>query len=263
MFESNRSKILKFLDGKEATLEEIALACDLGKTKTNATLYALKSKKKVEKINDKWKIVQLPQPILDEPPLPPQLIEEKLEEINGVNQEKKTEKLGLSEQVKELNEKLDLIVGINRKKEEKKFKLKGFNEKKLKRLSKGKKRAIFMLRQNGAVELLKGEYMQGMVKVGENYYDASAMYVWQFKRMNKYSPFYIIPEWSIRPLAREEVYKKAKDEKTLIDSQVITLRAMKMEQVAKAEGKKIGGMMWIGLIIGGLVLAWIIFGGNK
>jgi DNA-binding transcriptional ArsR family regulator len=258
MFESTRGKILKFLEGKEkATLEEIALEADKGKTKTNATLYGLKAKKLVEKLEDgSWRL--MPKVELKEEPK-----EEGVINLDEVPLPKKEgDKLGLSDQIQEINEKLNIIAGI-KKKEPKRFKLKGFSDKKLRRLNKGKKRAIFMLRQNGAVELLKGEYMQGMVKVGENYYDASAMYVWQFKRMNKYTPFYIIPEWSIRPLAREEVYSKAVTEKTLIDSQIITLRAVKMEQVGKPQGQKMGGMMWIGLIIGGLIIAWIIFGGKK
>ena len=171
-------------------------------------------------------------------------------------------KLGLTEQVAELSEKLDLIAGI-KKTPEKKFKLPGFKDKKLKKLNKGKNRAIFMLRRNGAVELLKGEYMQGMVKIGENYYDASAMFVWMFKKMNKYTPFYIIPEWSIRPLCREEIYNQAKNENTLIDSQVITLRAMKLEQVGATNGVKMGGMLWIGIAIAAIIIGFLFFGGGK
>ena len=173
-----------------------------------------------------------------------------------------TKKLGLSDQVAEMNEKLDLIAGI-KKKEAKKFKLKGFSVNKLKRLNKGKNRAILMLGSNGGVTLLKGEFMQGMVKVGENYYDASAMYVWQFKKANKFIPFYIIFESSIRPISREEVYTKAKDDNTLIDSQIITLRAMKQEQFDKGVGKKIGGGAWIGIAIAAAVIIFMIFGGNK
>lgn len=185
--------------------------------------------------------------------LPPDLPNEKIESTGRVS---------INEQLKELNDKLDVLGNIGDKKE-KKAKLKGFSHKKLKRLNKAKRTAVFMLRRTGSVELIKGELTNGMIKVNENYYDGSAIYVWLFKHMNKLIPFYIIPEWSIRPLARDEIYKKSIDEKTLIDSQVITLRAMKMEQVAKQDGKKMGGWLWIGIAIAAAVIAFIIFGGKK
>jgi len=238
LFKNLNSKILKYIQSREkSTLEEITLAVDASKTKVMQALSRLVNKGEVEQEGNDYSIPKIELP-------------------------KETSKIGLSEQMQELNDKLDLIANT-KKQGDKKFRLKGFSQKKLKRYNKGKYRAVLILRRNAAVELLRGEFVQGMIKVGENYYDASAMYTWLFKRLNKLIPFYIIPEWDIRPICREEIYKKAKQENTLIDSQVITLRAMKLEQVGKQEGKKMGGMMWIGLAIGAIVIIYLIFSGKK
>jgi hypothetical protein len=249
-----KNVVIDALKDKELTLQEVSDALDLGKKKTLNKLNYLITKGIVERLEGgRYRIKKIEEPILDNVIVPPamfnvhtEIAKEEKEMKDNINPSaEKPNKLGISEQVDELNKKLDLIAGIKKVKE-KKFKLPGFNQQKLKRYNKGKKRPILLLRHSGEVELLKGEFMSGMVKVGENYYDASAMYIWLFRKMNKLTPFYIIPEWSIRPICRESIYEKAKSENTLIDSQVITLRGMKMEQVAKVEGAKFGGaMVWV------------------
>ena len=145
---------------------------------------------------------------------------------------------------------------------EKKAKLKKFNLGKIKRFNKGQYRAVIILTRNQNAKLIKGEAMHGMIKVGENYYDGSSIYTWLWEGKQ---PCYIIAEWSIRPLSASEIYEKSLAEETLIDSQIITLRAMKLkEQEDEGTGKKKSSpMLWIGIGIVGIVVVWLFYGGAK
>lgn len=169
-------------------------------------------------------------------------------------------KLGLNEQVKQINEKIDILAGIKKKKP-KEMKLRGFKKSRIKQWNRKNKRACLMLYENGYADLIKGQYTEGMIDTGEEKFrDGSALGVWLFK--GKF-PLYIYPNNSIQPIDRDSLFKKVVDTGNAIYSQTITLRRMQQQESDKNKGFKMGGFgMWIGIAIAAVVLAWLIFGGK-
>ena len=286
----NQNKILKILEENPTTTVEVVVdRLKLGRQKVKQSLYELKYKNKIT-IDDE--VITLlsesnasnPEQIEENSEPSPEdnsrsssvqvsNPEQTTEETDSVSEEKvellqpETQHLGLTAQVENLNEKFNLLVGAKEKKE-KKSRLKKFSIGKLKRFNKGQNRAVILLTRNQNGRLIKGEAIHGMIKIptptGDNYYDGSAIYTWLWEGKQ---PCYIIPEWSIRPLSASEFFSKALKDKLLIDSQQITLRAMKMLEQDAEEGDKkkkpMNMMMMVGIVIVGLIVAWLFFGGKK
>lgn len=189
-----------------------------------------------------------------------EVIPKEEKEITLISDESLKEK-GLNAKVSDIEKKLDLALGAKDTKE-KKARLKKLNINKIKRFNRGKNRSIIIMGAGQSLRLIKGEYINGMVRIGENYYDGSACYTWLWE--NK-QPIYVIPEWSIRPLSSKEVYDKAVEEETLIDSQIITIRAAKLVEpdLGDEKGrKKANPMMIIGIVIAAVIAAYVMFGGG-
>jgi len=168
---------------------------------------------------------------------------------------------GLSAKIGDIEQKLDLALGAKQKKE-KKAKLKKFNLRKIKQYNRKRQRAVIILGSDQSMRLIKGEYLSGMIRIGQNYYDGSAMFVWLW--LGK-QPVYVIPEWSIRPLSSKEIYDKAVKNKTLIDSQIITIRAAKMVEQDIGDGKikkPLKPITWILLMVVIGVVGYLLFGGG-
>lgn len=268
MFNKEKDRILNYLQGKDWTpLNDIIIAADMSKTRTRSFLFRLKYKNILETDNnDNWKLTSIPP-----------VVEEEVQEIETpANSTRKSPEVqtpdddtpipdmqekGINAKMSDIEHKLDLVLGVKQKKT--RFgKLRKLNIRKLRAFNKKKNRACIMLRRNQGIELVKGEYINGMIRVDDNYYDGGALYTWLW--LGK-QPLYVIPEWSTRPLAAEEVYKKAVEEGNLIDSQILTIQAMKqveaeLDDVGK---KKPNIMMWLG--IGGALLVgiWLFMGIGK
>lgn len=265
MFKTKRDKVRDFLKEKDwQTLQEIADGIDMGKGSTKATLVGMK--KEIEEQDDKFRII--PKAAKVEAVSAVETTEQTTSnatveqpDFNPPEQEPELQKKGLNAKLTDMEQKLDMVLGVKERKQ-KKARLKKFNIGKIKRFNKKKNRAVILMSNNHNAVLVKGEYIAGMIKVGENYYDGSAMFTWLWEGKQ---PVYFIPEWSIRPLAADEIYNKAKAEGELNNSQVITLRAMKLvEQDSEDAGKKKPNIMiFVGIAIAGIIIAWLVFGGKK
>jgi hypothetical protein len=277
----NYKKILVFLDGKDwVSINDISLGIDLSKTKTRNTLFGLKYKRLVENNGDNWRIIVPPLkpvkdaalklgdsvsieaasvPIIEPPPRPEEIPEEKEPESPDPNPE--LQHKGLSAKVDELNTKIDMALGVRQQKE-KKARLKKFSLGKIKRYNRRKGQAVIILERNHNIRLVRGERINGMVKVKDNYHDGSARYTWLF---NGKQPVCIIPEWDIKPINADDLDKKTFDTKSHIDSQVINIRAMTMIEQDKEQGdkKKMNWLFWVGVAAAIGIVVWVIAGGIK
>ena len=288
MFKSKRQKIRDFLKNKEwQTLDEVALGAEMGRGSTKQTLAGMS--KEIQTKDDKFMLlppqekVVAEKPIEDLPPPTNDISDSVIQQEDGgvssggdsgVSDTKDSiqgssaipQPKGLNEKINDLNTKLDLAIGLKQKKE-KKAKLKKFSIGKVKRFNRGKNRACIVLSRNQGAKLVKGEFLHGMIKVVdknsvEHLHSADSCFVWLWEMKQ---PVYIIPEWDIEPLAAARLFSETAEKKTLIDSQRITIRAIELKEQEADEGKKKGlaPMMWIGIAIAGVIIAYIFFGGQK
>jgi hypothetical protein len=170
---------------------------------------------------------------------------------------------GLTSKIDDMQKQLNLVLGMKTKKE-KKAKLKWFNLRKLKRYNKGKNRSVILMGNDQSLKLVKGEYFEGfkIIKVNKGYYPAGAVYTWLWGCKQ---PCYMIHESSLEPIASSAIYAAAKKSGNLIDPQMATIQAAKMIEQEKEgeEKKKMNVMVWVGIAIAGVIVAWLFFGGDK
>jgi len=184
--------------------------------------------------------------------------EEKLRELQP--KEEPQEKLGLTGQLKELNEKLNNITQETKAKKQIKkvaYKLPFRVKSQLKKLALKSKVQVILLQNNGNIKPTIAEIKSGMVMVGDKIYDGSPKGLWLW---NGKFPTMVIPEWDLRPITREYLYNDAVDNKRLADPQTLIIRAMEFKESLQPKG--LGGktLIWIG--IGGIIVFYILFAGG-
>lgn len=287
MLKSKRQKIRDFLKTNDwKTLDEIAIGASLGRGTTKQTLAGMS--KELQILEDKFALLPQQEKEVAEQEIPPPTdisispMGEVQQEENGrvsSNGDREDDILepvidsslnphpkGLNEKINDLNTKLDLAIGLKQKKE-KNAGLKRFGIGKVKRYNRGKKRACILLSRNQGAKLVWGEFLHGMIKVVdkngvEHLHNADSCFVWLWMMKQ---PIYIILEWDIEPLSAAQLFNKTVVKNTLIDSQRITIRAIELKEQEAEEGKKgkPNIMLWIGIAIVGIVVAYLFMGGKK
>lgn len=169
--------------------------------------------------------------------------------------EGKEEKKGLIKRVEELENKEKEIELKKSKKKEKRFDLPFFTKAKAKNSYKKNNILILYLKRDRNIVVKWGSMNDGLVFFdGYKYHNANQKYVYFWKSR---IPLIIIPEWSLNPIGNEEDCK----EEEKVDAQHIGIRAF---EAYKNQGSlnKISPKMWIWIGIGGIIVAYVLFGSN-
>ena len=100
------------------------------------------------------------------------------------------------------------------------------------RLTKGKTKrnnyaVVQTVRTNGSVRFKMMKIEDDTIKIGENFYSASADNVLKYKRY----PLLIIPEWNIQPFSPANNFKQAAKDGTLVAAEKLILTKMKQEAI--------------------------------
>lgn len=122
---------------------------------------------------------------------------------------------------------------------------------------------VMIIKTNGAVKIKMLKIEDDTIKIGDNFYDASASSI---LRYGKY-PLLLVPEWNMKPISPEtnkigiepwtpkEDFEKAEKNGTLTAAQKLILTKMKMEAF-KPTTKISGKMIVIGLVV--LVIGYFL-----
>lgn len=166
-----------------------------------------------------------------------------------------------------MTEKLDKLLeyfeaGLKDKKKKKEFKLPYKARVIGKTYYKRNKIVVLMIQKTGTIKPMVTTMMRGMIKVKDNWHTVPFENVLYWKAK---LPVIILPEWAITPVkftpfdAKIQEDKDEKD-KNIVDAQTYIIRAVKME-AALLSAKKLGGKALIWIIIGGIIVAYLMFGG--
>lgn len=185
---------------------------------------------------------------MDKPPEPPKEMKK---------EEPKEKKHGLNQKLKDIDEKLEMITETKKhgeKAKKKSFKLPLGMKGKLKKLAVKNKVQVMLLQHNKNILPTIGEIKEGLIVVGEKYYNGSDDVIWLW---NGKIPTTIIPEWDLQPLTKSLLVKDAEDNKRIAHPQTIIIRALELKEALKLK-KATGSVIWY--ILGGLTLAYVLFG---
>jgi len=100
------------------------------------------------------------------------------------------------------------------------------------RMGKGKTRkknfaVVQTVKTNGSVRFKMMKIEDDTIKIGENFYSASADNILKYKKY----PMIIIPEWNIQPFSPTNNFKQAAKEGTLVAAEKLILTKMKQEAI--------------------------------
>lgn len=153
--------------------------------------------------------------------------------------------------VRDLMKKIvNLMEQQNKLPEEEKKKLKLKMQKLSKRQEKeGYVNAIF-LKVNGNIDAQKVKIEDEIIKSKEGYpYAVTVDYIWRYNGQ----PTVIIPEWSFEPLRTSRLIQEMK-EKNIRSPYDIKIVERYLERGQIEKKKKMGGMIWIWIIVGLIVV---------
>ncbi len=165
------------------------------------------------------------------------------------------DKKGLSEQVEELTEIIKF--GNKPKKKAREFKLPLRVRMQQKSMVKKSKALILYLRTNRTIDIRIGKIKEGMLMVDDKTFNGSTDFFYLYRGK---IPTIVVPEWSLNPIGTKDYYDAVKN-KTVIDPQTIIIRAIEAAEIAAGK-KKMGGKALIWIILIGVAVAYIIFGGK-
>lgn len=178
--------------------------------------------------------------------------ETKLREIENITEEKR--KQGLSEKLDDLTEKMDIIVEKQKLRKKKEFALPFGVRRQLNTLAQKDKVLVMLLKTNRAVQPVTAKINNGIIDVNGKYYDCSHAFIYLW--LNKY-PCIILPEWSLIPIGTKD-YFDAMEEGNKADAQTIIIRMI--ENKENMERNKMPSKMVWWLLIGGIIVAYVLFG---
>lgn len=157
-----------------------------------------------------------------------------------------------------IEEKLEQI-SPKPKVKEKPFKLKASIRAKARSAHLKNRVLVFYLGTNRVLTPVIAKIKNNMVQVNEKLYDASTWFYYVYQMGNKNIPCLVVPEWRMTPIGTKD-YEEAVKDKNTTDAQTIIIKAIEMKENLMTD-KKMGGKMWIWIILGLAVVGYILFGG--
>jgi len=197
--------------------------------------------------------------------------EEKKEEIKEEKkiEEPREERKGVTQTLHDMEEKLDRLTQeeqTKKKLKKKQFKMPLKVKKQLKKLAMKNKVQVMLLQNNRNIKPTIGEIKNGILIVGDKYYDGSTDNIWFW---NGKFPTIIQPEWDLKSITgylksinASELLGDAIENKRSADPQAIIIRAIQLAEVLQAK-KPLSGKAFIWIGIGVIVLFYLLFAGGK
>lgn len=172
------------------------------------------------------------------------------EQVQVVKQEKK----GLNERVDEINEKLDMVVGSKKSKKDKPFALSFGIRRHLSSLTKKDAILVFLLTTNRAIKPIIAKIQDEFIVINNVPHTCTVDFVFLWR--NKY-PAIIVPEWDIHPIGTKEYYEAIDQGRSANAGLTIIRMIEKSNDLMK---KQMNSRMLIWFVIGGIIIAYLIFG---
>jgi hypothetical protein len=164
-------------------------------------------------------------------------------------------KKSISESIDDLNDKLDTIVNSKlKKKEDKQFQLPFGQRSALKNLAKQNKVLVFYLTENRAIKTIVTKPINNFITIDGVPHNFSMDFVFLYK--GKY-PAIILPAWDLDPIGTRDLYDANAEGRRASPAATIIRMMVTAQELTKPH---IGGMMWIWLGIGAVVILYLIFG---
>lgn len=166
----------------------------------------------------------------------------------------------LKERLADLNDKLTklgIISDKDSKLKKKSFKVSGKVKAQIRKGARKNKIQVILLKENKGILATIGEFKAGQLIVGDKAYDATADITWLW---NGKIPTAIACEWDLRPITKNRLMRNTKTDESFSHPQVTIIRAIENRELESK--KKLGGKALIWIIIGGIVIAYLIFGGG-
>lgn len=139
----------------------------------------------------------------------------------------------VKEKLKQIEDKLNVMAEIDNKKKQ------GFLERLFKvdknKVTKGLV-PILYLRNSGAAELMYVKPRDGFFDFNGKIYSEEPDKYWVFGK--KRCPMVIIPEWTLKPLDRKEMFEDDKGNQNLQESVTYATKAIEHAEIVKMEGGK-------------------------
>jgi hypothetical protein len=162
-------------------------------------------------------------------------------------------KVGLIQQVDDLNKKIDTLLKIKPKKDGT-FKIPWGVRSKIKSQLKKKKVLVAYLQNNKMMDWKWGEQVGDQVKIDNKIFDMSEGTVWLYKAK---FPMMVVPEWSMRPIGIKE-YEEAKALHSTTDEEELLIKAIERKEL----GTALGGLNWkmiLLILAGAAAVIFIVF----
>jgi len=118
---------------------------------------------------------------------------------------------------------------------------------------------VIILKTNGntLIDMLPIDNEMVYLKETDTYHVASTDFVGTYTQQNKQYPVIILPEWSLKPLKRHELFKETIENKELANPQRVIINAIKMAQLKPKS--MLGGSSMIWIILGICVALYFVY----
>jgi len=177
-----------------------------------------------------------------------------IKDVDPINIENK-HPIGLTSQLKEVNERLDLLTKDKTKKKNKEFNVPNKIKRQLKKLAlKNKLMVILLTRNRGMIPMIT-EIKDGFININGTPHQCSPDFIYLWK--GKY-PSIVLPEWDLNPIGTKDYYDAVKD-KRVADPIAIAIRMMEnRESIMK---NKLSPKVWIFIGLAIIAGLYVLLGG--
>ena len=170
---------------------------------------------------------------------------------------KKPESGLLSKRIDQAIETKIIEMATRNKKDSKDFKLPSSVRMKAKASIKKNKILVISLGVNRNISAKFGELKDGLLILDDESYHCGGpdfVFLWKGK-----FPCMVVPEWDLNPIGTKDYYDAVADGRSTAPINTI-IRAYESKEAD--QGKKLNSKVLIGIIIGGIVVAYILFAGG-
>ena len=177
-----------------------------------------------------------------------------IKDVDPINIENK-HPIGLTSQLKEVNERLDLLTKDKTKKKNKEFNVPNKIKRQLKKLALKNKLMVILLTRNRGMIPMVTEIKDGFININGTPHQCSPDFIYLWK--GKY-PAIVLPEWDLNPIGTKDYYDAVKD-KRVADPIAIAIRMMEnRESIMK---NKLSPKVWIFIGLAIIAGLYVLLGG--
>ena len=166
-------------------------------------------------------------------------------------------RLGLRDQMANIEEKMETIIQSGRTKKGKSYyKMPNKVRRQLKTLAEKGKVIVIYLKNNRDLTITTSKIQRGAIEIEGKWRNCTAdfVFLWRGK-----IPTIILPEWDLNPIGTDDYYKAIK-EKRIATPQDVILRMIELKE--NEEKKKLSPKAWIWILLALAAGAYVLFSGK-